>query len=317
MLPFAGPTVYDRNINRTLIMKTTLLFFLTFILLPINALADDLDVLADPSTPPDQRGEIYQKLAKADLASIGIKLATLIGTHGVISDFGPRTKQPWNEPQLSENDRVEATLLQLWADIKHNEKIRGQNFDTMLSILENPAVGSGRYMVLSELSSSLRFRDPSQPPLDVTLKRLDALAQNENERIDFRMKLVATLFEYADPNAYLDFIIKLSSKEPKPLDQSEAFRFSTPEVTANRLTKENQKRYLEYAFSLLKSIDDGHSGTGYFLARHIGVFLGIKGEFAPDSHLPEYQGQYSLKDSFFQQTVDNARTWWANNSSLY
>ncbi|MES2922205.1 MAG: hypothetical protein V4819_11700 [Verrucomicrobiota bacterium] len=73
----------------------------------------------------------------------------------------------------------------------------------------------------------------------------------------------------------------------------------------------------------MEKIDDGRSGAGYFLAIHVGHFLGIppvrggKGSFVPDQQLREYQGPHGLSESFFQDTVTNARKWWDANKARY
>jgi hypothetical protein len=55
----------------------------------------------------------------------------------------------------------------------------------------------------------------------------------------------------------------------------------------------------------------------------LGKFVGIQGldawkhAFTPDQNLPQYQGKNGLTDSFFQDTVSNARKWWLDNSNQY
>jgi hypothetical protein len=102
------------------------------------------------------------------------------------------------------------------------------------------------------------------------------------------------------------------------MTRGEQFRSGT-ELLRGSLSFENRKLLYNYGFTLLGQIDDGKTGKGYGLALHLGRFVGIKSihdvqaTFQADQRLPEYQGEHGFKDSFFQDTVNNARNWWAEN----
>jgi hypothetical protein len=291
------------------------------------ARADDLDVVVDAKVSAESRGQAYERLAAADFPAIAAKLATLIGSHPVHTGLGPRTEQPWSEPGLSEGDRIGCTLRQLWSRHMKAAKTRGQHIDLMLAILEDASIGAGRRLAMAEISSRLHFgrafADPSLPPLDGVLPRLDRLASDAKQANDFRRPLIAILFEHGDPNQYLELAIRVSSLEDTLLGQAEAFRFCTPTFESDRFTEANRKKYVRHCFELLEKTDDRRTGTGYFLAMHVGEFLGIppvsagQGSFAPDQGLPRYQGGNGLSESFFQDTVNNALKWWDENKIQY
>lgn len=289
--------------------------------------ADDLDAIVDTTAAAESRGQAYDRLTAAEFRVIAAKLATLVGKHPVFTGIGPQTKQPWSETQLSEGDRIGCTLHQLWRYHIETAKTRGEHVPLMLDLLDDSDIGAGRHLAISELSSRLRFgrasSDPSLPSLDNILSRLDRLATDAKQPNDFRRRLIEILFQHGDPNKYLASAIELSSAEDTPLGQAEAFRFCTPTAQANKLTDVNRKRYVRHCYQLLEQIDNGRSGAGYFLAMHIGQFVGIppvragQGSFAPDQRLAQYQDKHGLAKSFFQDTVVNARKWWSEHKHEY
>lgn len=288
---------------------------------------DDLDMIVDSKLPAETRGQAYDRLASADFSAIAAKLATLIGTHPIMTGLGARTRQPWSEPQLSEGDRIGCTLYQLWSHHIEAARMRGRNIGLMLTLVEEPSIGGARYLAIMEVASSLHSErtspDKSLPPLENILTRLDRLARDAKQPNDLRRSLVKILFEHGDPNQYLDLATELSATQTTPLQQSEAFRNCTPAGPSTKFTKANRKKYLRHCYELLEKFDDGRSGAGYFLAIHIGHFLGIppvrelQGPFVPDQRLPIYQGPHGLSESFFQDTVNNARKWWNENQAQY
>ena len=255
--------------------------------------ADDLDVIADHKTTADERGKAFERLTNADFNSIAAKLATLIGTHFVITGIGPRTKEPWNETQLSEGDRIGCTLSQLWQYHVRPTNSRGQNVGIMLTLLEDPSV-QGKQLVIVELNSLLHFgRQFSDTSLswETILSRLDRFARDSEQPNYFREQIVKILFEHGDPNQYLDLAIELSSLETTPRGQADAFRLCTEYFQKSKFTEANRKKYVRHCFELLEKADDGKSGVGCSLAMQVGDFLGIppiratEGSFAPDSQL--------------------------------
>lgn len=286
--------------------------------------ADDLDIIVSNASTPYQRGAAYERLIKADFESIAPKLMALRSTHGILSGIGPRTNEPWFEQHLVPGDRIGCTLEQLWSSHPRNGG-DGTEISLLLRLLDDPNAGNSRAIVLNELKAILHnggdYAPKSLPPLGNILEKLDALVRDQSSPKYVRRQVLEILFEHGDPNKYLDLAISLSD-EGSATRQAQDFRFSTPVYQPSRFTAENRGKYLRHCYSLLERIDDG-SGGGYFLASHIGTFLGIEpvphgnGAFTPDPHLPQYQGAYGLKPSFFQETVENAKQWWKDHKAEY
>lgn len=288
--------------------------------------ADDLDVIVSDSATTEQRSEAYSRLVKADFSSIAPKLLSLIPTQLTLTGSGPSTKEPWKEERLTPRDRVRYTLWQIWDVHTDMPAERGKNFPLYLDLLEHAPAGDARGRVISILKSRLEnglaFRDKSLPPMKEWLPRFDRLVRDKNYPTALRLQLIELLFIYGDPNEYLDLAIALTS-EGSAIRQSEDFRFATPTQQSVRFSDANRKKYVIHCYQLLERIDDGHSGTGYFLAMHIGGFIGVepivRGEspFKPDQRLPEYQESGGLKKSYFQDTVNNAMKWWAEHKAWW
>jgi hypothetical protein len=301
---------------------------LSLVCVVFAAHADDLDLIVDFKVSADSRGQAYGRLTSAYFPAIAAKLATLIGNHRVLTGIGPRTKQPWSEPQLSEGDRIGCTLGQLWSYHVNAANTRGQNIDLMLALLEDTSVGQGRQLAISEIKALLRFgrqsSDPSLSPLDTILIRLDRFARDPKPPNYFRQEIVGILFEHGDPNEYLDLAIELSSTEDTPRRQADVLCLCTPTSQATKFTKANRKKYVRHCFELLERVDDGRTGAGCVLAMHVGEFLGIppvrttEGSFAPDPKLKRYRDRNgNITVNFYHDTVVNARKWWNEHKSKY
>lgn len=293
------------------------------------ARADDLDVVVDPAVGPKERGEAYRRLMVATFPTIGKKLATLIGKQRFSALCrGANTAEPWNEARLENWEQVFCTLSQLWfLREKHSSTSSyAEELAVFLDILEEKAVGKGRVMPLSAIKSRLNPHTSSAmvPGLVASaVTRLEPVALDESEENALRLGVVELLFAHGDPNKYLDLAISLSNGAGGSMAISEAFRFSTPTAQKDRLTVENRKKFWHHAMKLLVGVDDGKSGHGYFLASHIGAFAGVApvrgahAAFVPDQRLPQYQSPNGLSESFFQDTVKNARKWWEENKGKY
>jgi hypothetical protein len=286
--------------------------------------ADDLDIIVDHKATAEARGEAYERLAFAEFPKFAAKLATLLATQPVLSGIGPRTKKPWLEIQFGVPDRIQFTVSQLWFLNTEGSTPSGHLVGLMLALIEDPSIGPGRSVAVSDLRIRLHngkySADPTVPPLGNILRRLDRSVRDATMPNAIRRSIVAILFEHGDPNHYLDLAIELTSAEGAPGYQAEAFRNCTPMFQSAAFTDANRRRFVRHCYDLLDKIDDGRSGAGYFLAGHVGSFLSITpireyaGPFAPDSHLPKYQNN---RESFFQDTVANARKWWDENKANY
>jgi hypothetical protein len=303
-------------------LLTALIVFMT-----LSSFAQNVFRLNQEPVDPAELKKTYNRYAGSAFPTIAHELAKRVGENLSLESYIPNEKlaQPWTHS-------LSLTLSQAWrfhTDYAARKEPRGKIFGILMNVVEDDEVGPGRRIALGEIATRLHWgsypvtNDESLPPIEDTVRRLSTIAQDQNENAELRRAVVPILYQYGDPNAYLDLAIELTSPETSPLAIAEAFRFATPVRNSDRLTPENVARYLNHAFQLLEDIDDKKSGTGYFLAMHIGAFVGVEpvspgqGSFAPDQRLPEYQGEHGLKDSFFQATVDNAMKWWAENKNKY
>lgn len=291
--------------------------------------ADDLDVIVDLVCTPEARGQAYDRLVKQDFSTYAKKLAKLRGTHPVMTGIGPSTKQPWSEERLSYHDRIACTLYQLWYEQMSDQNTRLNCGELMLEMVDNETLGiSARRIALEEIRvprmNSAGAKHPAElPPREAILSTLDRIVRNEAEPAEFRRSVMSVLFANGDPNIYIGLAVHLASYEPTASRRAEAFRMCTS-ADSSRFTEEGRKKYVRQCFEYLEQEDDHQSGSGYFLASHLGVFLHIPpirrglGNFAPDQKLPKYQGPEGLKGGgYYQDTVDNAMKWWAEHKGEY
>lgn len=307
-----------------MIRVTTLL---ALCLMGSTAWADDLDIIVDKTVSAESRGQAYYRLTSVEFHLIAAKLARLVGDHLVSTGIEPTTKEPWKETRLDERDRIACTLWQLWRQHFETKRPRGEDIELLLGLLEGPSVGRGRHRVAVELDSRLHadslYGDQSMPRKQDLLSRLERLVPDPVEPEEpeaVQSYILALLFRHGDQNKYVDLALRVSSTVDKPMRRAELFRSCTQSCRAGKMSEENRRKFLCYGYRLLEEIDDGHSGSGYFLALHLGQFIGVapvgtnNSPFMPDSRLPEYREPRGLKKKlFFQDTVNNARKWWEEN----
>lgn len=306
-------------------MKSVLATLILF--LALSVFGQDIIQLNQDPIDSEELKRVYDHYVGNEFAGIASELAKRVGENPILQGYISQEKldAPWTHS-------LALTLSSAWqfhTNYAARKEPRGKKFEVLMTVLENREVGSGRILALSEISIRLRWGshpvadDKRLPPVKDSISRLRVIAFNQGEGTSLRQAIVPILYEHGDPNDYLDLAIGLTSKEKSPLAVAESFRFATPVRNSERLTTENRAKYLNHAFQLLESIDDKKSGAGYFLAMHIGGFVGVQpvrtgqGPFAPDQTLEEYQGEYGLTDSFFQKTVDNAMDWWQKHRNEY
>ena len=302
-----------------------MLKFITILLGCLCCLAhgDDLDVIVAADSTVEQRGGAYARVIKADFTAIAPKLLTLIATRRSMIGVGYPTKEPWREERLKPEDRISYTLYQIWHACTNAAPEQFTYFPLFLDLLDHAPAGDARDLVIGALRARLDFGHHTHPITAKVLPRLDRLVRDDAYPLPLRRMLLEILFKYADPNDYLELAMALTREGPS-FQQAEVFRSATPVNQAARLTPANRKKYLTHCYGLLHAINDGHSGGGYFLAGHIGDFVGVKpdayggdGSFKPNQRLPQYEGRGGLNDSFFQDTVNNALKWWEEHKAAY
>jgi hypothetical protein len=265
--------------------------------------------LATPGTSGVRRDALVTKLSGHTFSEIGIQVAQAICRSQRFGFHSPMTAKPWLEESCPEEEKIRHAAGVVWQ-----------------AIIERAEAGS-LAEPLARLCSEDRPENERMIYLDALLDRhyddrvkvtLERIAYDKAQPQGIEIKVAEILVQRADANAYLRLLMKACDRIKDSLPRSERFRFAT-ERLSGKISAESKKLLLNYGFAQLSQIDDGKSGKGYFLAMHLGDVAGIKpvregqGAFAPDQRLPQYQGERGLKDSFFQDTVDNAQKWWRKN----
>jgi hypothetical protein len=195
-------------------------------------------------------------------------------------------------------------------------------------VVEDASLGPERKAALFHLRNCLYNTGgvvPGLPPLDELHARLERIVRDEKQSLAFRQSVLYVIFINAPLDGYLDLAVQMAAKEPTPLKRAEAFHEMTRCAESGRFSEKAGKRFVRLCFENLESINDHRSGDGYSLAMGIGHFLKIQavvrsqGPFAPTWELPKYQGTNKdpQTNGYFQDTVDNAMKWWAENKGKY
>lgn len=231
--------------------------------------------------------------------------------------YNPRSKKPWLEATCPENERIRLAAAAIWNAVIERAEA-GSLSEQLAALSLEPSPEEVRMCCLFALYSG-HYNEKAK----VSLERL---ARDKTESREIAVTAAMILVKKEDPNDYLPTLLEACDGIENPLSRSEKFRYSTEGLKVDgSLTIANDNLFLNYGFNLLGKIDDGESGKGYFLAMHLGNFIGIppirpgQGPFAPDQRLPEYRGEgkNGYRSRFFQDTVDNAVKWWRENRQHY
>ena len=291
-------------------------------------LADDLDVINDPGTSPQERGAAYYRLNLADFSTISLKLAKMIAAKGPITrsiGIMPATNDPWNFSQFGVDTRIELTFDQLWKFHLDSASRRPHYTQLLVSILDNPEYGDKRVDTVFRIGDLLRPYAAALKPPELSkaelLKHLDTFARDAKNAVNLRNPAGSILFKQGDPNACLAVMIEIIDAEGEPLQRGAYFSYWVDADDFGRLTDDNKKLCIRKAFEWLEKMDDGKSGSASSHAIHIGQLLGIapvpgaRDPFAPGLTLPQYQG--AQNSTYAQATVNNARAWWAQHKKEF
>lgn len=218
------------------------------------------------------------------------------------------TNKPWMKLSYPVHVRVRCASETIWYTV-----VAKASPGSIADVLVESAVGSGAVAERLLYLTELRHRHYSER----TRGRLERIAKDHTQPAPIVLAATEILVQRADANVYFPDLLKACDRIENILDRSEQFRRVTDDLRG-KMSLENQNRFLDYGFSLLRRINDGRSGRGYFLACHLGRFIGIppvrdgQGEFTPDQRLPRYHTSVNdgaLNELFFQETVDNALRW--------
>jgi hypothetical protein len=269
--------------------------------------------LATTGTPGARRDELVAELSACTFSEVGTQAVQAICRSQGFYIYNPMTGKPWLEDRCPESERIRYAAGAIWHAV--TERAEAGSLSEPLARLSLEDRPEGERMIYL---NALFYRHYDQR----AKAALERLAHDKAQPPEIGVKAAEILVQKADANAYMHALIEACDRIKDALPRSERFRFAT-ERLAGKISAESKKMILNYGFAQLTHIDDGESGRGYFLAMHLGSIIGIKpirdgqGAFAPDQRLQQYQGEHGLKDSFFQDTVNNAQEWWRKNKKDY
>jgi hypothetical protein len=170
---------------------------------------------------------------------------------------------------------------------------------------------AGELQLKGQLPKDAEFYLRSHPGAE---SEFAAIADDKTQLLSVRGRAVLALLRCCDVNKYIGRAIDLSLAQPKSHERVPDF--SNVTNIGDRLFRMNQtnrEAFLKTGFSILASLPEEKLQDGYFVARHLGFFLQINGEFAPDQSAKEYQGENGLTKKFFADTTKNALLWYSTN----
>ena len=276
-----------------------------------STFADDLDVIVDRNTTPEECGKAYYRLVDADFRTIAMKLAKLKQGNNIQFGFLPRLSnpnQPWNGPGPSEW-RICLTLDQLWT--YHLDVLSRKPHYTALLVwlLDTPGFADmARFSAISGIEDRLRAwkepADPSELSKAELVKELDSFARNAKNALDLREKAISVLCEYSDPNACVDLLLETIGSENPPLKRDILFRECLPREAFVSLTPANQRKCIRVGFEWLKEMSKDNPEMGSLHAGHLEGMVNIA------------NGNGAVR-LFEPDMVKNALAWWDKHHAEY
>jgi hypothetical protein len=150
--------------------------------------------------------------------------------------------------------------------------------------------------------------------LDNAEKPVAKLFRDANAEAGVRYSAAVCLLENRG-KAYHNEIRDYASTAPVGLRQAYFERLATPpHATLTGI----DPVVVKMGFTLLEEDLQKHPGQvhgAYFLATRLEAYLGKT--FTPNQREEKYQGKNGLNESFFADTVANARAWWGKNKREY
>lgn len=275
--------------------------------------------LATPGTSGERRDRLVTELSGRSFSEVGIHAlhAMCKREDGPYYAYHPKSGKPWLEANCPKDEKIRCAAGAIWNAVIERAEA-GSLSEQLAALSLGPGTESERMCCLNAL-----YHQHYSEKAKVSLERL---AGDKTQPREIAVRAAMILLKKEDADTYLPTLLEACDGIEKPMARSEQFRFATEDLHIEKsLTAANDKSFLNYGFNLLNEIDDGVSGNGYFLAMHLGNFIGItpvrpsQGPFAPDQRLPEYrgEGENGYRSRLFQDTVDNAVKWWRENRQHY
>lgn len=294
-------------------MKRIFNFLLSVFLITVPCLsrADDallLSELSNKSTTDARRDEVLSLLSARPLADIGPSVAkAYLSYQAMGSYYKPQTDKPWLEPYASSDSKIYFALDAVWKNIvDHADKAAAAK--QLFQLARNmQTFKDERVIYLQAISRSLWDKS--------LVDGLVNIAGSMDEPAEVRYAAAQTLITHDDLNRHFSYFVQACEYMP---NAAEAFLQGTN--LGNRLREMddvNRRAFLDFGFYRLKSLNDGKTGAGYLLARHLGFLLEAPNEFAPEDQTKlEFQGKEGKtgpNEFYFQMTVETAIQWYQLN----
>ena len=216
------------------------------VLISVSSFAQNVFRLNEKPIDPVELKKMYDHYMSSEFSAIAHDLVMRIGENPILHGYIPNEKlaEPWTHSMA-------LTLSKAWrfhTDYAKRKEPLGKIFEVLMKVVEDDEVGNGRRIALGEIATRLHWgsylvtNDDSLPPIEDTIRRFSIIAQDQHENVALRRAIVPILYQYGDPNVYLDLAMELTSAETSRLAIAEAFRFATPVRNSDRLTAENRTR---------------------------------------------------------------------------
>lgn len=263
------------------------------------------DAWAKEDLSPDDRTALVERSKKEPFAEIAPVLLKTLVDYQPFCGINPWGDTPWNNDRLRPRDRTYLMANTVW--LNHmSPKDELAKAKILLSLLQKASGPTEKSIIIGAI-----MYDQWCPDAEAVLL---ALADNKKEDLGIRRASASTLLSRCEINTHMPLAVEIILAHKKGLERRQAFNFTTNQ--GNRLftlTEPNKRSLLAAGFQTITELPDKDLQTGYFVARHLGFILKIRGEFAPDQKARRYQGKHGLTDEFFIDTVKNAIKWYSKN----
>lgn len=243
----------------------------------------------------ERRDAVVEQLKQSDISETAPMILNLINDYASPTEPGIWDK-PWMSDHHSHRAKVWYASHAIW-----QEWFKGREDPVKAAILVRLLRNDNGYYSLGVILNTMRFHwatEAEQPVFGLFLR-------GETSELP-RYHAIQVLLERYEERYVIHTIEFIRSSDPRSRPDlfhlvSERF-FSYSDVIREKL--------IALGFSIL---ENNEGPGGYFVARALGRFLKIPGEFAPDQNSHQYRGENGLKEQFFSGAVRNALEWKRNN----
>jgi len=242
----------------------------------------------------ERRDAIVEQLKQSDISTVAPKILEVMRNSTSHSDPGIGSK-PWMSDMNSHAAKVSYASHAIWHGL-----FSGADDPNKAAILLKLLANYNDEYSINRVLEMMRAHWTPEAEKQVFNLLLDSKISISTKQQALEVLIVRCGEQYVIPA--IDFIQSSSGHDQKTLFTSifsGAVRFSS-------YSEEHQKDIIDLGFSILESNENQY---GYFLARQLGGFLKIPGEFAPYQNAAEYKTERGLNDQFFLDTVRNALEW--------